>query len=221
MPIRHVAQQGDSVISLSETHGFFADTIWNDPGNANLRERRADMNVLMPGDTVVIPDKRPRVEKRATGARHSFRRKGVPAFFRLQVYDMHIPRANQPYELTVDGVTRKGTTNGEGILEEYVPPLAKSGELIIGEDRFRIQLQFGHLDPSDEITGVQKRLNNLGYDCGEAGGELDELTKTALWRFQREHGLPETGEPDAETLQLLDTIHSKPFSYPEPADGAV
>jgi N-acetylmuramoyl-L-alanine amidase len=221
MPTRHVARQGDTVISLSEAYGFFVDTIWHDPGNADLRERRPDMNVLMPGDTLVIPDKRARIEKRATGARHSFRRKGIPAFLRLQLYDLHTPRANQPYELTVDGVTRKGTTNGEGILEEYVLALAKSGELVVGEDRLRIQLQFGHLDPADELTGVQKRLNNLGYDCGDAAGELDEATRTALWRFQREHGLAETGEPDAETRRLLEKIHGNPFSYPEPAGDAV
>ena len=127
MPINHTVCQGDSVISLSETHGLFAVTIWNDPGNAGLRQKRTDMNVLMPGDVVVIPDKRPRLEKRPTGQTHRFRRKGIPAIFRFQIFDMHIPRANQHYTLTVDGVELKGTTDGSGILEEYIPAQAKEG----------------------------------------------------------------------------------------------
>jgi N-acetylmuramoyl-L-alanine amidase len=84
MPINHTVSQGDSVISLSEVHGLFAVTIWNDQGNAGLRQKRTDMNVLMPGDVVVIPDKRPRLEKRPTGQTHRFRRKGIPAIFRFQ-----------------------------------------------------------------------------------------------------------------------------------------
>jgi hypothetical protein len=74
---------------------------------------------------VVIPDKRLRLEKRATGAKYTFRRKGIPALFRLQVYDMHIPRSNQSYKLTVDGVAHSGTTDGQGILEQYVPHYRK------------------------------------------------------------------------------------------------
>src|SRR5258708_29736807 len=100
MAVRHTVQQGESVISLSEQYGLFAETIWDDPANAALRKNRPDMNVLLPGDVVVIPDKRPRLEKRETGARHKFRRKGIPALFRLQVYDMHHPRATQNYTLT-------------------------------------------------------------------------------------------------------------------------
>jgi N-acetylmuramoyl-L-alanine amidase len=220
MPVSHTVEQGDSVISLSDKYGLFATTIWDDAANSALRQRRPDMNVLLPGDVVVIPDKRPRMEKRPTGAKHVFRRKGIPALFRLQVYDMHIPRANQHYELIVDGVSHVGITDSKGIIEQYVSALSKLGELTIGEDKFHVQLLFGHLDPSSELIGVQNRLNNLGYDCGEADGTLNEQTKSALMRFQREHSLKETGEVDAATRGLIDKIHNDPYTYADATGGA-
>ena len=219
MPTHHTVRQGDTVISLSETHGLFAVTIWNDPDNAALRQKRSDMNVLMPGDVVVIPDKRLRFEKRPTGQTHRFRRKGIPAIFRFQIFDMHIPRANQPYTLTVDGVELKGTTDGSGILQEYIPAQAKSGSLVIGEDKFRLNFQFGYLDPVDELSGIQKRLNNLGYDCGTEDGTLNESTTQALLAFQRASDLPRTGETDAATKEKLEEIHDVPYKYPENRQG--
>ena len=219
MPVNYTIQQGDSVIALSDKYGLLADTIWNDGANSALREKRPDMNVLMPGDIVVIPDKRPRMEKRAAGAQYTFKRKGIPALFRLQVYDMHNPRANQNYTLTVDGVKYTGTTDGQGIVQQSLPAASKSGELIIGDDNFTLQLRFGYLDPASELSGVQKRLNNLGYDCAP-NGKLDDATKTALIRFQREHGLTQSGQADDDTKNLLDTIHSQPYAYPDPSGGS-
>ena len=220
MSINHTVCQGDSVISLSETHGLFAVTIWDDPGNTGLRQKRTDMNVLMPGDVVVIPDKRPRLEKRPTGQAHRFRRKGIPAIFRFQIFDMHIPRANQHYKLTVDGVELKGTTDGSGILEQYIPAQAKEGKLVIGDDKFQLNFQFGYLDPVNELSGIQKRLNNLGYDCGTEDGTLNDATTQALLAFQRASELPLTGEADTATKKKLEEIHDAPYKYPEDRQGA-
>lgn len=222
MPTNHVVQQGDSALSLSEQYGLFALTIWEDPANAALREQRDDMNILLPGDVVVIPDKRIKYETRETGKEHPFRRKGLPALFRLQVFDRNIPRANQTYTLSVDGTEMNGTTDGQGILEHYLPAQSKEGELLIGEDQFRVRLQFGHLDPVNETAGIQKRLNNLGHECGEPDGEMNAATKAALRAFQRAHGLQESGEADTATRAKLKEIHDNPNEFPhrQPDGGA-
>jgi hypothetical protein len=220
MPISYTIQEGDSVIALSDKYGLLADTIWNDGANSALREKRPDMNVLMPGDVVVIPDKRPRMEKRPTAAQHKFKRKGIPALFRLQVYNMHIPRANQSYTLTVDGGKYTGTTDGQGIVQQFLPATCKSGQLVIGDDNFTIRLQFGHLDPISELSGVQKRLKNLGYDCGAPDGKMNDATRSALLRFQRENGLTESGQADDDTKNMLDSIHNDPYAYPDPSGAA-
>ncbi len=59
-----------------------------------------------------------------------------------------------------------------------------------------IFFKLAHLDPLNTIEGIQDRLNNLGYSCGEEHGEIGEQTAAALREFQAEHGLPESGNVD-------------------------
>jgi N-acetylmuramoyl-L-alanine amidase len=222
MPIEHIIEEGESTISLALQYGFFVNTIWDDPANADLKQKRKDMNVLMPGDTVVIPDLEIKQVSGATEQQHRFKRKGIPAIYRLQVFDFEQPRANQDYRLIVDGQVLRGTTDANGILEQPVPPDAREGELIIGPDEFRLAIDFGYLDPITEISGVQKRLNNLGYLCGEPDGELDEPTRDALADFQDRFGLEPTGELDDATLKKLEEAHDAPNQFPQqppPDDG--
>src|SRR5947209_1300822 len=111
MPINHKIEEGESVISLSEEYGFFANTIWNDPDNAELKKSRRHMNILMPGDVVVIRDLRLKQVDKPTAQQHVFRRKGVPAVYRLQLFDLEQPRAREKYRLTVDGNLYEGRTD--------------------------------------------------------------------------------------------------------------
>ncbi|MGH9900503.1 MAG: hypothetical protein ACRD68_01550, partial [Pyrinomonadaceae bacterium] len=141
MPINHEVRQGESVISLSEEHGLFADTIWNDPENAGLKKKRKDMNVLLPGDVIHIRDKRLKEVDKPTGQKHVFRRKGIPALYRLQIFDIEEPRARQKYRLLVDGKLFEGETDARGVLEQYIPATSKEGELTIGPDNFRVLLK--------------------------------------------------------------------------------
>jgi hypothetical protein len=214
MPTEHKVQLGDSVIKLSEEHGFFAQTIWDAAENAGLRECRGDMNELLPGDAVVIPDKRLKEVEKPADQRHRFRRKGIPAVFRLQLFQGEEPRANEAYELRIGNRVWQGETDASGVLAEYIPATAESGELTIGPDGYRLLVRFDHLGPLSEIAGVQGRLNNLGYDCGEPDNALNEATRGALQRFQRRLGLPETGEADAATVAKLGELHDTTSPFP-------
>ena len=215
MPISHTIQDGDSVIRLSDQHGFFATTIWNDAANAELRSRRTDMNVLLAGDIVVIPDKRPKERPAQTGRLNVYRRRGIPAVYRLQLFDIEEPRANQEYRLTVDGEVYRGTTDQDGMLEEHLPATARQGELVIGPDEFRLQIKFGHLDPINVLSGVQKRLNNVGYDCGPADDDLGPRTEAALLAFQERFELEPTGEADQATIAKLEEVHDQSNDFPD------
>lgn len=218
MPIKHVIKQGESVIGLSELHGLFAETIWNDPANAELCAKRGNMNILMPGDVLVIPDKRPKEVSRPTNNVHKFQRKGIPAIFRLQVFDIEEPRANQKYTLEVDGQKYEGQTDSRGVLEQALPANSKKGVLVIGPDEFQLDIDFSYLDPINEIAGVQKRLNNMGYDCGKPDNVLNDETRRQLRLFQKRFDLEETGEADAETLKKLEELHDNPKEFPPAAD---
>jgi hypothetical protein len=210
VPIRYTIEEGDTVIALSEEHGLYSETIWNDPANEELRGLRSDMNVLAPGDVVLIPDKRQKWLGAATGAAHQFRRLGIPAYYRLQLFDEVGPRANQSFTLKIGERTYEGTTDADGVLEQYVPASAKSGQLVIGPDELRVLLEFGNLDPISEIAGVQQRLNNLGFFCGEADGEMDDDTVDAIFEFQDRYGLEATGDLDDATRAKLDELYEHP-----------
>ncbi len=216
MPIQHTIEQGETTISLSEANGLFAPTIWDHPDNAALKQKRKDMNVLLPGDVLVIPDKRLKEVTKPPEKRHRFKRKGIPAVFRLQMFTVDKPRANQKYRLEVDGAICRGQTDGNGILEEFVPPAASQGRLIMEADGAEFLLAFGHMDPIDSIAGVQKRLGNLGLYGGDFHGELDEMTRAALRDFQARYQLPITGDADSATQNKLGEVQDLP-SAPLPA----
>jgi len=206
----YTVRQGDCVESIAQAHGLFWETIWNDAKNAELRKKRDDPNVLLPGDVLFVPEKRLKEETRATDQRHRFKRKGVPSMLRIVLRDEDDkPRAGVAYVLTIDGQNRRGTTNGDGLLEEPIPPNAKEGKLIVGEgeDAEEYELELGRLDPVDDPAGAQARLANLGYDVGPIDGTIGPRTRGAIQEFQRDHGLKATGELDETTQRKLQEVH--------------
>jgi hypothetical protein len=199
-------QQGDCIESIAHAHGFFWQTIWNHPNNLDLKNARKNPNVLQEGDRVFVPDLRPKQESGATDKRHKFKRKGVPSKLRLVLMDDDQPRANAEYKLEIDGTWSSGRTDADGVIEHRIPPNAQRGKLIIGTEGEEYELKLGNMDPVSEITGVQSRLNNLGFGCAITG-QLDKQTRNAILAFQAKHGIPGTGQPDAVTQQQLKKVH--------------
>jgi len=210
---QHTVAQGECINSIAHQYGFFWETLWNHPQNAQLKQSRKDPGILLPGDQVFIPERVPKTETRATGQMHRFRLKGVPALCRLQLFEGEEPRANQRYEMIVGGKVLTGTTDAKGVLTQSIPPDAREAQLTVGPDQAQFTIVFGHLDPIGELSGVQARLANLGYPCG-ASGELDEATRAALQEFQTRFGLKATGELDAATRDRLRSMHDEKSLFP-------
>ena len=96
-----------------------------------------------------------------------------------------------------------------GTIECEIPPDARRGVLTIkdGDKREEHALLLGHTDPTAEITGIQARLNGLGFWCGKVDGVLGPQTEFAIWRFQIEHGLEGSGALDDDTRgELFDAF---------------
>jgi N-acetylmuramoyl-L-alanine amidase len=202
----HVVRQGECISSIAFEFGLFWQTVWNHPANAELRELRKDPNVLFPGDVVFLPERTVRTEIRPTEARHRFVLKGVPEVLRLQLLDYDgEPRANLAYVLEVDGTVFSGTTDAEGELRHRIPPNARRGKLTVeGTEEFPLRL--GSVGPISTVSGVQARLNNLGFDCDVDGVSGPKMAE-ALAGFQEKHGLPHTGELDEQTREKLRQAH--------------
>lgn len=211
MAINYQVKQGDCISSIAFEHGFFPDTLWNHPNNKLLKEKRKDPNVLMPGDVVFIPDKQIKELQEPTNEVHKYRVKGVPAKLSLRFLIGGEPRRSEPYTLDIDGVRTDGQTDSDGNIRISIPPNAKKGTLLLGagEKQTRYDLHLGQLDPVDEISGAQKRLNNLGFKCGRADGSLNPETKQALRAFQAFAGLPVTGDLDEATKAKLRQAHER------------
>ena len=126
---------------------------------------------------------------------------------RLRLLDHGTPVANEQYTLEHNGeVVQVGRTTSGGFVEAELP--TEDGETILrlpSRSR-RFMIDVATLAPLSDLAGVQGRLQNLGYPCLPSG-DLDEETQAALLAFQHTHGLPTTGEPDADTIAALQAVH--------------
>ncbi len=202
----YIVKQGDCLSSISDKYGLSWKKIWDHPKNSQLKEQRKDPNVLFPGDKLFIPDKEEKAAAAATGQKHRFRRKGVPEKLELILYLEGEPRRDEDYELEINGKFVRGKTDGQGKVSISIPPRAQRGKLILIKTGEEFNLELGHLDPITEITGVQARLANLGYDV-EVSGKWEERSKEALKLFQKQNELDPSGEIDEPTRSKLKEVH--------------
>jgi N-acetylmuramoyl-L-alanine amidase len=209
MPTQHTVNQGEQLSSIAERYGF-SDyrTVWDHPDNAVLKQLRKSPHVLLPGDVIAIPDRTDKKVAVETGKLHVFLLDAAPVRLRLRVQDYWgDPMASTDCMLTVEGSTFELVTDGDGYLDQEIPASAERATLTVGE--LELDLRIGHLDPVDAMTGLQARLNNLGYYTGEfpeSGDELDEeLLAFAIELFQWDNDFLVDG---MKTADLLDKLRS-------------
>lgn len=219
MTTTHTVQQGECLSSIAHNYGFSDwHAIYDDPDNADFKKARPNPHVIQPGDQLVIPDKKEleKFESCATEKKHVFKVKRPYVLLRVVVKDEEEkPISGKKYELVVGGEKFEGKTDGDGTVEERVNPSATSAELTIfleddpkGE-HLHWELAIGHLDPVTELTGVQARLNNLGFWCGPPDGRMGKKTKAAIKGFQESAGLKPSGKLDDATRDKLVEMHGK------------
>jgi hypothetical protein len=206
MPIENI-KCGDCIDQIAVDHGLLPETIWDHPDNSELKSLRKDRNILYAGDVLFIPDKALKVETVAAGSKYKFKRKAVPAKFKLQLKKNATPRANSSYTLHIDNDTFEGKTDADGWIEQSIPPRAEKGKLILTDSNETYVLNLGHLDPLDQVEGVQQRLKNLGFYGGDIDGEEGVMTRTAIQFFQKDRGMTVGGVIDDELKNSLQDGH--------------
>lgn len=208
MATTHIVEPGECLSSLGDRYGFFPLTLWNLAENEQLRDKRQNPNVLMPGDRVFIPDRRAKSLPGATGRTHRFTRKGVPAYLRLTLLLRPAsPAANEPFVLEVDGQIMRGTTDTNGGLKVPISPSARCGRLTLERRDVSFELKLGHLAPVTVFDGARARLCNLGFDVAAVEREEELVMVDQLKRFQRTRGLAESGRLDDATCDALVAAH--------------
>ncbi len=210
----HDVKQGETLLGLAVANGLES---WQDildrPENAELKKKRTDPGILKAGDRVFIPNREMRHQDSVIDAKHTFKIGRPKAWLRLALKDAAgAALGGKTYELTVSGKTTTGKLPADGLIEQAVPVDTTEGRLTVWTDETVTQvweLRIGHMDPADEVSGVQARLNNLGFDCGDPNGVLDDDTKSAIRAFQLLTGLEATGEID-------DALREKLLSFYDP-----
>lgn len=190
----YTVKQGDFLAKIAANFGFANQmTIWDDPKNANLKQKRKNPNVLFPGDELFIPDKKQKQESGPTEQKIRFELKHSKLILRLILEDAYNkPIANAQCELTVNSETHKLTSDAKGKVEKEIPPKSEKATLLVKDAKTPVNNQvipilIGHLDPIDTLTGQKARLNNLGYFAGLLDKEDQNLFRSAVEEFQCEH----------------------------------
>lgn len=120
------------------------------------------------------------------------------------------PMAGVPFVILADGVeVAKGQTDGDGRIQEKVPTASSAGTLILhqGTDtEQRYDLRWRHMDPLKEVSGVCKRLFNLGLPCPPET-TVTPAVAGALRIFQQQNNVPVTGQADEATRAKLKEKH--------------
>ena len=200
----YVVKQGECLDEIARSRGFHWTTLWDHPSNRKLRDARKSHNILLPGDRVFIPERRPSQEACPTAQRHTFQLKGTKSTLRLRLLycDDAEPYANQPFRLEVDGEFVEGTVDADGNLEARIDARAKRARLHVAGET--LDLVIGGLDPVDSVSGAQQRLSALGFLArSEPHGTWDADSVEGLRRFQSSQLIPPTGEYDDQTQAKL------------------
>jgi hypothetical protein len=220
-PGTHVVEQGEDAVSIAWAYGFSDwEDVWNHEQNRAVRESHRSPKVLSPGTELFVPENpKARFDLR-TNQPHRIQIE-VPTTnldVRIALVDGR-PLANREYALFYRHGGRdeviEGSTDGDGWVRHEKLPIDVPWVWVVFRDSLqRYRLELRGLDPvrvgsEPYITGVQARLNNLGFFAGNIDGKLGPKTRSALRQFQLEVLEEEepTGEIDDATLDALEKEH--------------
>ncbi len=214
-PTAHRVRNGECLQSIAALYGFFPDTLWDHPDNAELASLRSHGSVLAEGDILNIPALSERSVSAPTDARAVFRRRAVPSILSICLHEEGNPESFEglPWRVDFPGVpSRTGTVDSREAVATYVPPEVRSATVIIdpgGPQERTINLSLGTLGPADTREGAEARLQNLGYlDAPPTPGPVpDPAFRSALRWFQDDQSLELSGALDSATSKALIDAH--------------
>jgi hypothetical protein len=200
---------GDHISGIAQSFGFDDyNTVWNDPGNADLQTQRTDPHVLQPGDTVTIPEVKDQpTANKPTSAKHQFQIQQSPLKLRLTLLDLTVKPLSSA-QVTVAGTAL--TTDGSGLVEATVDKSAKDVTLVDASG-LETALSLGGLNPADDPTdaGYKARLYNMGFLWDSSVDDTDGEMVIALQDFQAQYSLTVSGQlDDATKAQLVQSYGS-------------
>jgi hypothetical protein len=176
----YVIKQGDHLAKLAYKFGFDADTVWNDPTNAQLRQAghlSQDPNILKPTDMLYIPDSKPPVmHSLTTGTTNTFVSDAPSVTVTVKFSDATlVSQACTVQELPeLTGLA----TDANGQISLSIPVTLSTATIVFTSSGSAIACQIGGINPVSSATGVFQRLRNLGYLDSKLDFDPNELDAT-------------------------------------------
>jgi hypothetical protein len=184
-------KSGACIASLASKNGMSWERLWNNDRNKPLKITRRHPGILLPGDTLSIPEKETSQGKRAVDKEYTFWRKGLTCGIQLRFTAFGQPRAGEEYTASNGRIElSRGKLDAKGMAEIKVPiEECRTVTVLVGKNKEKYEFELGTLAPATEARGIQTRLWNLGYYCGEFSDEFNAETESALRRFLCKNGV--------------------------------
>lgn len=160
MTIRHIVQEHETLSSIAHDYGFYNwKNIYNAAENQDFRKRRPNPNLIMVGDTVIIPEKKSKNVPIKTGAKYLIKisREALPIEFFLLVQDK---QSKKPIEgLTVflqlpSSKIESYKTNSAGEIKIKEPKITE-GKVVLAaiyDDREVPRISYGEETGGDVLA---------------------------------------------------------------------
>lgn len=208
MPL-HKVKRGEWMGGIAASYGHRSwKPIWENPRNRSLRRRR-DPNLLVEGDRVYVPKPVPKSDSGTTESTNRFRVKvdEDKLVLRFVEIDLYLQLFGPiEYRIKVGPHEKAGELTKEGEqIEVPLPISVEKGSLWIEEHEY--ELDIGGLDPVRRLSGMQARINNLGWDVGPVDNILGRLTKRGTRDFQGFYKIGVDGKIGSETRGKAEEVY--------------
>src|SRR4051812_40525550 len=118
----YVVRQGDYTGRLATRFGVDADTLWSDPANRELAQRRPNRDVLAPGDILHVPEVPEAARPVRAHQTNRYRARVATTSLSLIFREGRAPLPNERCAIHgIAGEPREARTDGEGRLRVEVP----------------------------------------------------------------------------------------------------
>jgi len=118
--------------------------------------------------------------------------------------------ANTDYVLENGSYRVENKTDDQGNLVEKIPTNIKCLNAVFkpkDNPEVSCRIDIGQLDPYDEVSGLQQRLNNLGYYSRALDDEYGPLSDEAVKDFQIDNGIDPKNGLDQQTINLINDLY--------------
>ncbi|MEO8449451.1 MAG: peptidoglycan-binding domain-containing protein [Gemmatimonadota bacterium] len=204
---QHLVAAGDHLSRVAVVHRFrsFAP-LWNDPGNAALRQIRHTPHILATGDVVQVPPLATQEVDRETDKRHKFKVELHRLVLRIKPRRWLDEKDDAPpSDVLLDGKPVLFIAGAEGEVE--IPIEALSDRVTFKFPSRDILVRLGQLQPIDVVAGQRERLNNLGYSAGDSDDPTKLAFRSAVEELQCDQHLEVDGKCGPATQARLAKVY--------------